>query len=167
MSKIRHDTVRLDIGDAKLNNVLPAGIQAEVMVWILERFGLNRPCAAPMLLVAYSNIHAAVVLGAVHSIHGKTISRYKQSDQRITASHASLCQELRTRLKQPLPGLERSAWSLCSSHVTNEDSCMPAAMRSIANASAKAAIPQLQGPFCILGYLFQLAGCAESYDSLG
>ena len=152
---------------AKLKVVLPAGIKAQVMVRILERFGLDCPCAAPMLVVAYSNIHAAVVLGAVHSINAKTTLSYEQPDQRITASHASLCQQLCAQLDQPLPNSESSAWQLCRKYVRFEDSCMPAGVRSVANAAAAAAIAQLQGAFGSLKYFLQLAGCAESYDQLG
>ena len=135
--------------------MLHAGIKAEVMVTILERFGLSQPCNAPMLAVAYTSMHAAVVLAGVGQVilRGEGKGLYYEHDARIAKKHTNLCVRLFASSQKDLEGKQ-------------DNLCMPTEARGVAQGIVRAAVPQLQEVFGSFDFFLQLAGCKKSYEKM-
>ena len=105
------------------------------MVKILARFGLSHPCAAPLLVVAHSKIHAVLELTSIVRTGNGYMSTY------ATPAQESLCQQLRLQYIDTAPEELKEAIS-CSLYAR-----LPASMQSIAEARAQSAAPHLLAAF--------------------
>ena len=104
------------------------------MVKILARFGLSHPCAAPLLVVAHSKIHAVLMLRSI-----VRIGRYMSTH--ATPAQESLCQQLRLQYINTAPQELKEAIS------ASRYAHLPASMQSIAEARAQSAAPHLLAAF--------------------
>ena len=131
------------------------------MVRVLERFGLSHPCNTPMLVVAYTSMHAAVVLAGINMViwRGNKTFPYHGYDARITDRQLSLCQKLYALASKDLQGHD-GRWCI---HVEEH---MPAETRSIARGLVRAAAPQLPQTFDSFNHFLQLAQCQKTYAAL-
>ena len=71
------------------------------MVRILARFELCRPCCAPLLVVAQSNIHAMLLLSGIHRVSRRVIHGW--GNQALNPAQVSVCQQLCTQHVQSAP----------------------------------------------------------------
>ena len=99
-----------------------AGTKPELAVRILARFQLARPCAAPLLVVAYSRYHAVQMLSGLEALYSCT---WHSHDTRFTDARREECRQLTKQWVFSAPqalqeALIRPAQSHLSAHMQHE-----------------------------------------------